>query len=79
MLTVIALAIYAAEVAIVGTILYFVVAFIGMPANAARVVQLLIALVCILSVLLAAINDTPPRSIVAPNPSTPSNPSSILR
>ena len=50
-----------------------------MPANAARVVQLLIALVCILSVLLATINDTPPRSITAPNPSTPSNPSSILR
>lgn len=79
MLTFIALTIYAAEVAIVGLILWFVVEFLPMPTNAKRVTQLLIALVCILSVLLTTINDTPPQRITAPNPSTPSNPSSILR
>lgn len=78
MLEIIALAIYASEVAIVAIILYFVVSLLPMPANMKLVVQALIILVCILSVLGRVVSPSAPASsLVPPRPLSPTSPSIV--
>jgi hypothetical protein len=78
-MNVIAVIIYAAELAVAAIILFYVVEMLTMPANMKRVCQGLIILIAILSVLGVLLGSAPPLSShVGPlAPNSPSNPSVI--
>jgi len=77
-MNVLALINYAAVLAIAAIILFYVIEQVtAMPVNMRRAVQLLIILVCVLSVLQIALSGAPAQ---VPNRSPiPSAPSSIIR
>ncbi len=78
-MNVIAVIIYAAELAVAAIILFYVVEMLTMPANMKRVCQGLIILIAILSVIGVLLGSAPPSaSHVGPlAPNSPSNPSVI--
>jgi hypothetical protein len=80
-MSVIPVIIYAAELAVAAIILFYVVEMLAMPANMKRVCQGLIILIAILSVLGVLLGSAPPPAAhIGPlAPSSPSNPSSIIR
>jgi hypothetical protein len=77
-MNVLALINYAAVLAIAAIILFYVVEQVtAMPVNIRRVVQVLIILICVLSVIQIALSGTPaPVPHLSPIPSAPS---SIIR
>jgi membrane-associated HD superfamily phosphohydrolase len=77
-MNVLALINYAAVLAIAAIILFYVIEQVtAMPVNMRRAVQLLIILVCVLSVVQIALSGTPaPAPHLIPIPSAPS---SIIR
>ena len=77
MIDIIALIVWAAELAIAAIILYYVVPLLPMPDNMKRVVQALIILVCILVVLGRLIGAPLASSTNPVRPLSPSNPSII--
>lgn len=77
MVDIIALIVWAAELAIAAVILYYVVLLLPMPDIMKRVVQALIILVCILVVLGRLIGAPLASSMSPARPLSPSNPSII--
>ena len=78
-MSIIAIIIYASELAIAAIILFYVVEMLTMPANMKRVCQGLIVLIAVLSVIGALLGAAPPPAPhVGPiSPNSPSNPSII--
>ncbi|MGZ5810279.1 MAG: hypothetical protein ACXWKA_11535 [Xanthobacteraceae bacterium] len=77
-MNVIAVIIYASELALAAIILFYVVEMLAMPANMKRVCQGLIILIAILSVIGVLLGSAPPPAHVGPlAPNSPSNPSMI--
>ena len=76
MINVIALAIYYAQLALVGIILFFVIGMIAMPENAKKICQALLVLIFLLAAIATAISESPPpgaaRSIIPIPPGPPS-------
>jgi hypothetical protein len=82
MLEALALAQYAATVAIAAIILWYVVEYLPIPFHMKRATQLLIALVCVLAVLARVTGAAPPPplprpDLIPPNKPTPERPSII--
>jgi hypothetical protein len=78
-MSLIPLIIYAAELALVAIILFYVVELLPMPANMKRVCQGLIILVAILSVLERTPIASSPLQSGSLNPSNSSSPSGASR
>ena len=78
-MNIIAVIIYASELALAAIILFYIVEMLTMPANMRRVCQGLIILIAILSVIGVPLGSAPPpASHVGPlAPNSPSNPSTI--
>ena len=82
MINVIALAIYYAQLALVGIILFYVIGMLTMPENMKKVCQALLVLIFLLAAIATAITESPPpgtaRSVI-PLPPIPPGPAPIVR